>query len=129
MKQGYVSLKHLRPIEKEHSMSFLFCVSQGSIIPAFFSWPPLRRRRRQRGSGGGGVWGRRGRGMVGRTERERGRGGEERQKPLKRLLPFFLFFPCMCIHLAGHVTCWLPLPVLLLLLERVSTEHAQSVQL
>lgn len=61
------------------------CVPPGSIIPAFFSWPPLRRRRRQRGS----VWGRM---CVCEWERGRRRGRESKNVP-NRLFLFSFSFP------------------------------------
>lgn len=44
-------------------------------------------------------------------EREGGRGRE--RECVGQIVPLFLFFPRMHIHLAGHVTWWLPLSVLL----------------
>lgn len=48
-------------------------------------------------------------------EREReggGQRGEGERESVEQIVPPFLFFPRMHIHLAGHVTWWLPLSVL-----------------
>lgn len=91
-KQDYASPQTVQsqPRVKSIKLCLFPCVPPGSIIPAFFSWPPLRRRRRQRGS----VWGR-----VCERGREREEGGQregERERDenvSNRLFLFSFSFP------------------------------------
>ncbi|PWA26403.1 hypothetical protein CCH79_00000648 [Gambusia affinis] len=90
MKRDRMSSKHLRPTEKEHSMSLLFSVSRKhhTCFLLMASTEKKKASEREWGRRRRSAWGKRGRGMVGRTERER-----ERENLLKRLLPIFFSFP------------------------------------
>lgn len=82
------------------------------------SGPPLRKRHQEENL---------------RRTGERGKeGGEGRESnnvldTLFLSLTRFFFLPRIHIHLASHVTCWLPLPALFFFRWYSYTEHAQTV--
>lgn len=99
--------------------SLLPCLPPGSSIPAFSSWPPLRRRRQGEW---GSVWGR-----VCVRERE---GEKEKEDPERKTVSSRLFFFSSSFSACTFtsVVMWHSGSLCWCLFQRVSTEHAQTVK-